>query len=78
METWYVIGGSNLQAQYGYGTLSQAEQYCAYLNRGKDVNWYYPAEVTDSKLLDDLNAVPMVRDDGFNLDEALSQIANEE
>ncbi len=78
METWYEIGGPNLQAQYGYGTLAQAEAYCDYLNLGKDVNLYAAKEITDQRLLDDLNAVPMVRNDGFNFDEALSQIVNEE
>lgn len=66
-EQWFLIGGSNLQAQYGYGTELEVIAYLDYLNRDRDVNCYQYSEITDSDLLDNLNND---NDDmGFNLDD---------
>lgn len=37
---WWMIGGHNLQAQYGYGSQTEAEAYCNTLNAGREINLY--------------------------------------
>ncbi len=68
-DHWYQISAHNTDAEYGYGTLGAAERYCAYLNRGREVNLYTPVllsatEVADLQLDDNTGR-------GFDLDEAL-------
>jgi hypothetical protein len=69
----------NTQAMYGWGDADEADQYCDFLNRNREVNAYSVTEITDTDEIDrhdrhdrhDSNA------DGVNLADALIEIANE-
>ncbi len=63
-EQWWRIGGSNLQAQYGWGTEDEAEEFCRRLNQDRDNNLYAHEEYPD---YDEAS-----RDDGIDLQEELA------
>lgn len=72
---WWKLGGSNLQAVYGYGTRAEADEYCTrVLNDGRDVNLYAPHWLgeTDEEALAATGRVSM--DDGCNLAESLADL----
>ena len=52
---WYEFKAYNTGAIYGYGTESEAEKYCDYLNKGREINvfGYSIAEGEDSDYCDD-------------------------
>lgn len=64
VECWWKIGGSNLQAQYGYGTQAQADAFAARLNKGREINFYSATEVDDQDKIKSLDA----GDEGFSFD----------
>lgn len=69
MEAWYKFTAYNTQARYGYGTEAQAERYVDLLNKGRDINVYAYAQITDADEIANLEN----GDTGFNLDDALSE-----
>jgi hypothetical protein len=75
MEKWFGFYAFNSQTAYGYGTYDEADSYCDFLNRDREINVYHFEEIKDDETLDDLNND---RDDGFSLDIALSDIAEYE
>lgn len=40
METIFIFAAYNQESVTGFGTESEAEQYCEYLNSGKEINLY--------------------------------------
>lgn len=65
---WWKFGGSNLQAQYGYGSADEAERYCARLNSKREINRYAAEYLGDGRQLDTAH-----ESDGFSLDEELAE-----
>lgn len=57
----------NTQAVYGWGDAAEAEAYCDFLNRNREINVYSWAEITDA----DEIAERTKHEDGVNLEEAL-------
>ena len=49
---WWQFGGSNLQAEYGYGTEAQAEAYRARLNAQREINCYERELVEDAETIE--------------------------
>jgi len=45
---WYEFTAYNSEAIYGYGTESDANQYCDHLNKGREIN-VYGASVADGE-----------------------------
>jgi hypothetical protein len=62
----------NTEAQYGFGTSVEAERYCAFLNRKREINTYSYQEVTDKDEVEKLKK----RSDLMRLDEELGAIAD--
>ncbi len=74
-QKWFGFYAHNSQAAYGYGTQIEADAYCDYLNRNRDVNHYYPEVITDAATLDGLNSG---RDtDGFDIELELLHLKEE-
>lgn len=69
-DAWYLIGGNNLQAIYGYGTADESDRYCDLLNeqQGRDINLYRSHLMT----AEEIAALPHIEDEGFNLGDELS------
>lgn len=74
---WWMIGGGNQQAAYGYGSEAEADAYRDYLNRGKEINLRHCEYLAD----DDDAATKMagvsdITAEGIDLCEALAVINN--
>jgi len=69
VERWWMFGGSNLQAQYGYGTEAEANYYAEKLNRGKVINLYRVTKVDDPEKIAVLND----GDEGFAISDCINQ-----
>ena len=69
-DYWWALRAYNTQAQYGYGTRNQAQQWADHLNRGREANLYAP-EMCDSQQSDRLDA----GDEGVDLADELAAIA---
>ena len=69
-DYWWALQAYNTQAQYGYGTRNQAQQWADHLNRGREANLYAP-EMCDSQQSDRLDA----GDEGVDLADELAAIA---
>jgi hypothetical protein len=67
-DAWYLIGGSNLQAIYAYGTANEADRYCDALNDGREINLCGAHPMTADEIADR----PHIEDEGFNLDDELA------
>ena len=61
-SNWYRIGGTNQQAEYGYGTEEAARAYCAEINKNRDIN-HVQYELCSPELT---LALDTVRNDGFD------------
>lgn len=74
MNKLYKFSAYNTQAMYGWGDDAEADAYCDFLNRNRDINVYGWSEVTD--------AAEVARHDsngeGVNLADALIEIADED
>lgn len=74
---WWKFAAYNTQSMYGYGSDTEANAYCEYLNRGKDINHRSAEYLADDD--DDaqrLSGVLDIASEGVNLDEALAAIAD--
>ncbi len=71
MRATYKFTAYNSQALYGYGTEAEAEAYANYLNRDREINVYGYEAMADED-------VGPEADDGFQLDDALREIADAE
>jgi len=49
MEKWFEIGGWNIQAQYAYGTETEAQHYADVCNESKNINFVSPKELSDAE-----------------------------
>jgi hypothetical protein len=70
-DTWFAFTAFNTETLYGWGDAAEAEQMAAILNQGREVNLYYPEEVTDPELLARFNDST-----GFNMADELIEHAN--
>jgi hypothetical protein len=54
IETWYEFTAYNTPTLYGYGNQEEAEKYCDFLNKGREINMYgySVAEGTNSDYCD--------------------------
>lgn len=70
-EKWYKFTAFNSQAQYGYGSLKEANDYCEWLNTNKEKNFYMFVTMTKEQI-QQLNLDN--GDLGFNLNDALATL----
>lgn len=47
-EKWYKFAASNETPYFGWGSEAEADRYCDYLNRDRDINCYEVTEVLDA------------------------------
>jgi hypothetical protein len=71
MMTLYRFGAYNTEAVYGWGAENEADKYCDFLNRKREINVYGFEEVTDANEI----ATRDEQGDGVNLADALIEIA---
>jgi len=69
-EKWFVLKARNTKRRYGFGTATQAREFCDFFNRGRDANPYETGELDDEYLIDSLKNP---RDDGIDLETWLIQ-----
>lgn len=71
-HSWFAFRAYNTQTEYGFGSENEAERYCDHLNAARENNVYAAHELSADEAAEfDLDN----RDDGFNLDDALAEIA---
>ncbi len=73
---WYIFTAYNSEALYGCGCESDAEKYCNYLNRDREINCYQYAELSNKDRIDRLNSG--MDDSGFDIEPELYEIAEAE
>jgi hypothetical protein len=52
MERWYEFRAYNTQVQYGYGTSSEADDYCDHLNKNREINHYAAYAIPDEQAIE--------------------------
>lgn len=68
--SWFAFRAYNTQTEYGFGSDNEAERYCDHLNAAREVNVYAAHELSADEAAElDLD------NRGFNLDDALAEIA---
>jgi len=72
-SSWWRFRAYNTESRYGYGTPQEADRYCDYLNRDREINHYAAELLDDPEIEAALEAGD--RSDGCNLDEELIAIA---
>lgn len=73
MLTLYKFTAYNTQAMYGWGDDAEADAYCEFLNRNREINVYSWIEITDAAEIAKHDA----NGEGVNLADALQEIAND-
>ena len=71
MNGLYKFSAFNTQALYGWGDDADADAYCAFLNRNRDINVYAWMEITDAAEIAERDA----NGEGVNLADALQDVA---
>lgn len=74
MNKLYKFHAYNTQAMYGWGDDAEADAYCDFLNRNREINVYSWTEITDTEDI----ARHESNGEGVNLDDALIEIADAE
>ena len=72
MLTLYKFHAYNTQAMYGWGDDAEAEAYCEFLNRDREINVYSYSEITDEAEI----AKHDGNGEGVNLADAIQEIAD--
>jgi hypothetical protein len=70
-DTWFAFRSYNGETLYGWGDAAEADKIAAIFNKGREVNLYYPEQVTDPDELARLND-----SSGFNMNDELIEYAN--
>lgn len=69
LECWYAFRAHNSQTLYGFGTRSEADEYCDVLNERREINVYGAYELTGAEA-DELNLEDNT--EAFNLEDAFA------
>ena len=67
---FYKFHAYNTQAIYGWGDDAEADAYCEFLNRSREINVYSWTEITDAEEISGRDA----SGEGVNLADALAEI----
>lgn len=73
MLTLYKFAAYNTQAMYGWGDEKEADAYCDFLNRDREINVYSFSEITDEAEI----AKHDSNGEGVNLADALQETADD-
>ena len=73
MLNLYKFSAYNTQAMYGWGDADEADKYCDFLNRSREINVYSFEEITDKAEI----AKHDSNGEGVNLADALQEIADD-
>lgn len=69
MNQLFKFTAYNAQAMFGWGDENEANAYCDFLNRNREINMYSYEEITDD--------VERYDEQGINLADALQEIADD-